>query len=171
MRIYTLFFSLSLILFSAFAQAQTYNLKGEVKDEQGNSLPSASVFLLQKSDSTLIQFVSTNVEGKFEFKAVSKGEHIVQVSFVGFLTKYTPVSASGDEKIVTIKTITLKDNNELGELTVEAEIIPIVINKDTVEYNAGAFKIREGDVAEDLLKKLPGVEVDKDGNIKLKGKP
>jgi hypothetical protein len=169
MRIYTLFFSLSLILFSAFAQAQTYNLKGEVKDEQGNSLPSASVFLLQKSDSTLIQFVSTNVEGKFEFKAVSKGEHIVQVSFVGFLTKYTPVSASGDEKIVTIKTITLKDNNELGELTVEAEIIPIVINKDTVEYNAGAFKIREGDVAEDLLKKLPGVEVDKDGNIKAQG--
>ncbi len=169
MRFSALIFSFSFVLFSVCAQAQTYTLKGDVKDEQGNALPSASVFLLEKADSTLIQFTSTNVDGQFEIKSVAKGEHIVQVSFVGFLTKYQFVSASGDEKVITINTITLKDNNQLGELTVEAEIIPITIDKDTVNYNAGAFKVREGDVAEDLLKKLPGVEVDKDGNVKAQG--
>ncbi|MFP5470166.1 MAG: outer membrane beta-barrel protein [Bacteroidia bacterium] len=159
----------SLLFFASSAYAQQYSLRGEIKDSDGQPLPSASVFLLTKSDSTLTQFVTTNTDGTYEFKSVPKGEHIIQCSFVGFKTYYENVSADGDVKQITVRTINMKDNSELEELTVEAEVIPIIIKNDTVEYNAAAFKVKENDMTEDLLKKLPGVEVDKDGNIKAQG--
>lgn len=163
-----LFIAILIVFFSLKGYSQ-FSLRGEVKDDQGQPLPSASVFLLNKADSTLTQFTSTNTNGIYEFRSVPKGEHIVQCSFVGFKTFYQNVTAEGDIKQISVKTINMKENSELEELTVEAEVIPIVIKSDTVEYNAAAFKVKENDMTEDLLKKLPGVEVDKDGNIKAQG--
>lgn len=156
----------------SFAQAQTYNFNGRVKDQiAGTTLPGATVMLLNKSDSTFYKYSITNAEGVFFIKQAKAGDYLLQISFVGYQTHYQPITINSNTP----------QENDLGDIllsikaelikTVEIqdELIPIMIKKDTVEYNADAFKTQPDANVGDLLKKLPGVEVGKDGTVKAQG--
>ncbi|MFY7901158.1 MAG: carboxypeptidase-like regulatory domain-containing protein, partial [Chitinophagaceae bacterium] len=162
----TLFFSFVFIV--GFAQ-NTGSIKGKLIDTVGKqSLKDASITVLDAQDSTLEVFGLSKEEGFFEIKNISFGNFIVQITFQG----YQPI-----QKKITL----LKENNliDFGQLymqlkskTLDEVVVtqsPIVIKKDTIEYNAGSFKTKPNAVVEDLLKKLPGVEVSKDGTIKAQG--
>lgn len=156
-----------LILLPLLIQAQT-SLSGKVYDESAKPLPYATVALLKPSDSTLLFFGITNEQGNFEVKRITKGTYILQVAFIGFQTYYESIAfpeRAGDFGVVVLKTKSLN----LSEAEVLGEYIPITVKKDTIEYNAAAFKTKPDAVAEDLLRKLPGVEVDRAGNIKAMG--
>lgn len=157
-----------LVIFPFLSFGQQYSFSGKVIDPEGTTLPSATVALLNPIDSTLSNFCITDNNGLFELKNLKKGEFLLQVAFIGYQTYYKKVA------------IPLPDSNpwliglspqsiELNEAKVTAEKIPLLIKNDTIEYNAGAFKTKPDAVAEDLLKKLPGVEVDRSGNIKAMG--
>jgi len=155
-------------LVSYTATAQQFSLSGQVSDTVGSPIPFATVSLLNPSDSTLAFFGITNNSGLFEIKNIEKGDYLMQAAFLGFNTYYRNINipAAGN----TTGTIILRSNTRMmDEVQVTAEKIPLMIKGDTIEYNSGAFKTKPDANVEDLLKKLPGVQVDRDGNIKAQG--
>ncbi|MEY4135564.1 MAG: hypothetical protein RL386_1914, partial [Bacteroidota bacterium] len=155
---------------TAFAQNKSASIKGAVKDSENNPLPMATVMLLQAADSVLATFALTDDKGEFALPKTGKGEYILQISFLGYQNFQKPVSISGAEELIDAGSIRLEQQSELlAEVVVEGEANPLNIKKDTVEYNAVAFKTQPNAVVEDLLKRLPGVEVEADGTVKAQG--
>jgi hypothetical protein len=153
----------------AVATGQTFQMKGDILDEKAVPLPSATVVLLNPSDSTMLYFAVTGNNGHFEIKNIKKGNYLLQISLLTYKTIYSNLtfpSALGED-IGTVIMIPKPDG--LSEVQVTGERIPVRIRKDTIEYDARAFKTKPDAVAEDLLKKLPGMEVDRAGNIKAMG--
>jgi hypothetical protein len=165
--------TVSLMMFlvaTAFAQNKSASIKGAVKDSENNPLPMATVMLLQAADSVLATFALTDDKGEFALPKTGKGEYILQISFLGYQNFQKPVSISGAEELIDAGSIRLEQQSELlAEVVVEGEANPLNIKKDTVEYNAVAFKTQPNAVVEDLLKRLPGVEVEADGTVKAQG--
>lgn len=159
-----IFLSLSMAAFS-----QSNNLKGEIYDDTGSALPSSTVVLLDPADSTMQYFGITGTTGEFQIKGIRKGIYLLQASFIGHQTYYRNIEMPHSEN-GEIGALILKANaEELEGVQVTAERIPIKVNQDTLEYDARAFKTAPDDNVEDLLKKLPGIEVDRAGNITALG--
>ncbi|MCX6270955.1 MAG: TonB-dependent receptor [Bacteroidetes bacterium] len=163
-------FILVLLCISAGLTAQQSNLTGAVINEKGAPLPYATVVLLLPGDSTLSNYSITNNSGSFDIRNIKPGSYILQASFMGFVTFHHNLNVPLPGGSTSLGAIVMKARSvELGAVDITAEHIPMIIKKDTVEYNAAAFKTRTDAVAEDILKKLPGVEVDRSGNIKAQG--
>ena len=163
-----------ILIFSIFAlsiQSQdTYTVTGVVQDSLGMPLIAATTVVVNPVDSSLVTFGITDGQGNFELKKVIPGTHSLQITYIGYGTFQQKFTASGTSPRINLGTILLSpDNNLIEEIVVKAKHVPLVIKKDTLEYNADAFKTRKSDAVEDLLKKLPGVEVERDGNIKVQG--
>ncbi|MBC8172623.1 MAG: TonB-dependent receptor [Chitinophagales bacterium] len=155
------------ITFSSSLFAQQ-NLKGIVLNEHGEPIEFATAALLKVEDSTLVNFGIANETGDFEIKYVAAGKYIFQLSFVGYTTYDTIITVPALSKDPAI--FILQPKNELlNTVEIKSERIPLAMKGDTIEYNAGAYKTQADASAEDLLKKLPGVQVDQSGNIKAQG--
>jgi hypothetical protein len=150
--------------------AQNLTIQGSLKDSIANrALNSATVSLVYANDSSLVSFSRTNEAGVFNFKNVSPGNYLISVSYVGYIPKWVPV-ITGTEKTVDMGLIYMNDVNTMSTVTVTARRPPVVINGDSVEFNSENFKTAPNAVVEDLLKKMPGMEVDKSGGITVNGK-
>lgn len=162
-------FVLAFLLFYSIASAQSTALRGTIRDSiSQHPLGFVSVGLLRLPDSVSVEQVATNEQGQFAFAPVPAGRYLIKTNLVGYVAVVKAVQLP--QAAASPVEITLKPgDNVLQEVTVQEQIIPIMLNGDTVVYNAGAFQVKENAVAEDLLKKLPGVEVDRQGNIKAMG--
>ena len=150
--------------------AQNLSIQGTLKDSIANrALNSATVSLVYAKDSSLVSFSRTNEAGVFNFKNVSPGSYLISVSYVGYIPKWVPV-LTGTDKTVEMGLIYMNDVNTMSTVTVTARRPPVVINGDSVEFNSENFKTAPNAVVEDLLKKMPGMEVDKSGGITVNGK-
>jgi hypothetical protein len=167
---YLLFFFFLLISAASFAQNKA-NVKGRVVDSLSSTpIEFATVAILDNRDTSshLLSYTITDKNGAFALHNIPQGIPIkVFISFVA----YQPY-----RKVITLKTDALDlgdiklNIKELNEVVIKGERLPIVIKKDTIEFNAEAFKVRPNAVVEDLLKKLPGLEVGSDGTITVMGK-
>ncbi len=167
-KIFTVAFSLLLV---ACLQAQTNktNFKGIIIDESDLPVPGATIMILDPKDSTLVQFGSTNTQGAFLIKNVAKGDYLLNVNFLAHTPIYQPITA-GEIAEVDLGQLKLDPaNTVLAPVEVKADFVPIEISKDTISYNADAFETQPNAAVEDLLKKLPGIEVGQDGSIKAQG--
>jgi hypothetical protein len=152
------------------ASAQKLVIRGILLDSSGTAMPSATVMLLSAQDSVLVNFSSTDAAGVFEMKNVLPKKYLLKVTYVGCAPLLHPMDAEGRSGVFDIGELELKPySQKLDEVTVTAEKPPVVVKKDTIEFNADSFKPRENSTVEDLLKKLPGVEVDNDGTIRAQG--
>ena len=159
-----------LLLISYVGFAQNLTIQGTLKDSIANrALNSATVSLVYAKDSSLVSFSRTNEAGVFNFKNVAPGSYLISVSYVGYVPKWVPV-LTGTEKTVDMGLIYMNDVNTMSTVTVTARRPPVVINGDSVEFNSENFKTAPNAVVEDLLKKMPGMEVDKSGGITVNGK-
>jgi len=159
-----------LLLISYVGFAQNLTIQGSLKDSIANrALNSATVSLVYAKDSSLVSFSRTNEAGVFNFKNVAPGSYLISVSYVGYIPKWVPV-LTGTEKTVEMGLIYMNDVNTMSTVTVNARRPPVVINGDSVEFNSENFKTAPNAVVEDLLKKMPGMEVDKAGGITVNGK-
>ena len=159
-----------LLLISYVGFAQNFTIQGSLKDSIANrALNSATVSLVYAKDSSLVSFSRTNEAGVFNFKNVAPGNYLISVSYVGYVPKWVPV-LTGTDKIVEMGLIYMNDVNTMSTVTVTARRPPVVINGDSVEFNSENFKTAPNAVVEDLLKKMPGMEVDKAGGITVNGK-
>lgn len=161
---------LLLMLAGQAALAQKITVTGQLKDSTGLALPSATVLLLNARDSALINFALTNTDGFFEMKNVARQDYVFKVSYVGYAPLTRMVTPTPEQVIVDLGSLNMSPASKmLDAVTIEAERAPVTIKKDTIEFNAGSFKTKDNAVVEDLLKKLPGVEVDNDGTIRAQG--
>ena len=152
--------------------AQKITVSGLVMDGDANEpLMGASVVLLAPKDSSQVAGVATNLEGKFNLPAVKKGNYILRVSYMGFVSQFKNLTLQKGEKTQDIGTITLREDSKLmREAEVTGKLAQMEMKADTFVYNAEAFRLPEGANLEELVKKLPGAEVDEDGTIKINGK-
>lgn len=168
------FFAFFVFLFIAtysFSQNPSkVTIQGIVQDTFGAELPFATVMLLNPKDSALINFTQSNDKAAFSFKNMKNVAYLLKISYVGYLPyqQHLPPSVSevNDLQNVKIKPIT----KELLEVVIKTAKAPLSIRGDTIEYNASSFKVPPGSTVEDLLRRLPGIDVDADGNIKAQGK-
>jgi len=167
MRFYLLLLG---ILICNFSFSQDFQITGRVLDETSNPLQSATIYTEIPSDSSLVSYTISEKNGEFLLKGVTDAAKLnLIISYNG----YTP-----HQQIIDVQEkINLEDiqlslmDNALDEVTLTASRAPITIKKDTLEFNAGSFNTRQDANLEELMKKLPGVEVDSDGNITVNGKP
>ncbi|MGA6120597.1 outer membrane beta-barrel protein [Sphingobacterium anhuiense] len=148
--------------------AQT-KVSGEIVDSKdGGKLGKAAVVLLNAKDSVLVKFVRTNENGSFSFPKIDTGTYRFIVSFPQYVDVVKDVTV-GQEPIA-FGTIKL---SKAALLLEEAQVtgrIPVVIKGDTIEYDAGSFKVEKDAKVEDLLKVLPGMTMDANGKITANGK-
>lgn len=159
-----------LLTFSAFT-VLAQNIKGSVKDTDGKGIVNASVSLMNAKDSSVVKLAVTNDNGEYNFKDIKNGHYMTSVSFVGYATKYSPafdVSGSGD---VSVASVTLnKLSGDLKTVTVTAKKPIIEVKADKTILNVENSINAVGSDAFELLRKSPGVLIDKDDNISLSGK-
>jgi hypothetical protein len=159
----------ALILMAGSAAAQKVSVKGFLRDSSDAPLPSATVMLLNAADSSLVSFTSSDLEGRFEMRNVTRKDYLLKISYVGYESHYRLVYP-GEGTLVDLGRVVLSEaSRKLDEVIITAEKDPVKIKKDTIEFNASSFKTKQNAVVEDLLKKLPGVEVDNDGTIRAQG--
>lgn len=162
------------IIFICFAisslNAQNVTVKGKIQDAEKKGLVAAMAVLLQPSDSLMIGFATTEISGDFIIEDIKPAEYLLQITYIGYGTVQRKIILDAQNKIFDAGTIVMTEEGKMLEtVTISADYVPIKVTKDTIEFNADAFKTQPNAVVEDLLKRLPGVEVDADGVIKVKG--
>ena len=161
-----LFFSVCIFLMNS-SNSFSQNIKGVVVDEENLPLEFASVALLQKSDSLLVKYTSTDMNGKFELSDFKEGAYLFQVFLMTYQTNQKVLNLT--KSAVNLGAIKLvREVNALDEVIVNA-VVPIKIKQDTISFNTKAFKVKQDDNLEDLVKKLPGVEVEANGTVSAHG--
>ncbi|WP_413665929.1 outer membrane beta-barrel family protein [Mucilaginibacter sp. Mucisp86] len=166
---------IGLLLFfvgAANLSAQTnYNIKGTLADTVSNSkLANASISVITAKDSILQKFTRVKDDGTFSIANLSKGKFIVVATYPGyadFVERFTLDSAHTTHNFGRISML-LKERL-LQEVIVKGKAAAIKIKGDTTEFNPAAYNIQPNSKVEDLLKQLPGIEVDKDGKITAQG--
>jgi len=161
------------VSFIGRAQNRTaVKLSGKVGATNQPALSAATITLLKAKDSSVVKMSVSDQEGNYTFDNPPKGRYLVAVSAVGYDKQYSaPFSISGDSSLIELTTIVLSQrSNNLKTVTVSARK-PLVEQKiDRTVVNVDAFISNTGANALEALEKSPGIQVDKDGNISLKGK-
>ncbi len=169
------------ILLSLFAAVCLYNcsfsqgiLKGKLVDSTSKQpLSFATITVFKAADTAIISYRLSDTEGEFKVPGLPFDFNCrVVISFSGYGVYRKEFIITKDQSTLELGTIYLTtDTKSLDEVLVIAERPPVVFKRDTIEFNAAAFKTLPNALVEDLLKKLPGVMVDRDGNITVNGKP
>ncbi|MAZ27575.1 MAG: TonB-dependent receptor [Cytophagaceae bacterium] len=169
---YFYLFLLIIVSTTTIASAQQFSIQGRLLDAQDKTpLEAATVFAETVTDSTMITYTISKADGSFELTGRTGYKSVkVYVSFVGYKPFEKEVSLSSNRDLA-LGDIPLELQVEsLGDVIIKARRPPVVIKKDTLEFNADSFKTTQGANLEDLLKELPGVEVDASGQITINGK-
>jgi hypothetical protein len=168
-KIFTLFFLVFAFATAGFAQNVSGSIQGKLYDSlYVETLTDATVTVLHATDTTVITYTLADAKGEFRIKNLNAGSYRLMITYQGYAPRYIKFSITTENPNVQLGTVYMdKKDNMLKEVIVEAP--PISVKKDTVEFRADAFKTKPNSTAEDLLKKLPGVQVDKDGNVKAQG--
>jgi len=167
---FTIFTFLITFASASILKAQsTFSVKGIVTDTLENPLIQATTLLLAKADSTMLDYGRTELDGSFKFKNVKPGAYLVKSTYLGFLPK--TVNAIVVEKNINLDTLKMIEiASELLEVVIKEARASMKMKGDTIEYDASTFQVPDGSSVEDLLRRLPGMELTQDGSIKADGK-
>ena len=159
-----------LLLSTGLANAQRYNLKAVFVDaETGEPIEFATVSLYDEEKEETTTYALTDTKGAVEVKKVKPGKYTLKSELLGYEAFKDEIEVTNSD--IDFGTIKMKvEVTYLEGATVTGVGNPIIIKKDTIEYNAAAFKTTDSDMLYELLKKLPGVEVSSDGTITANGK-
>ena len=157
---------------SAFSQTKNITVSGRViEGDTKEPAAQATVQLLALPDSTYTAGIASSQQGYFTLPKVKAGKYVLRVSYIGFRTKSIPLqlsSAVPDKKVGTVSLDV--DAVMLAEAVVTAEAPQVQVVEDTLVYNSSAYRTPEGAMLEELVKKLPGAEIDDEGTVKINGK-
>jgi len=155
-----------------FAQDIKYQIKATITDSiNGKPIEFASFSIINPENNKIVNGGISNSKGNIEINDISKGKYYIMISFVGYKKYKNQLIANGSNSQINLGEIKLSNQGiDLNETEIQGVAIPIYIKEDTVEYTASSFVTDTNSVVEDLIKKLPGVDVDKDGKITAFGK-
>jgi len=146
----------------------TRGVRGVVTDSTGTAVDGAMVVALALPDSTLTRYALTNGDGRFVLSSVPPGDYLLQITMTGYDMIRQPLAiADADVDAGTIRLAV--SAYEMDELVVSIEHVPFISRRDTLAYNAAAFTTRPNATVEELLARLPGIEIDDDGTIRAQG--
>ncbi|MEJ2113439.1 MAG: carboxypeptidase-like regulatory domain-containing protein, partial [Flavobacteriaceae bacterium] len=148
---------------SSFAQIK---LEGIVKDSIGNPLELSNVVAINQSTKNLDSYGISNDQGEYRLNLKENTSYTLQISYVGMITHHEVITTSENDMI---KNFNLMPDNTLDQVELIYEM-PVTINGDTLVYNADSFMDETDKKLEDVLKKLPGVDINDDGEIEVEGK-
>ena len=143
------------------------DISGYLKNNADEELISATAILYFEKDSVLTGYAITDESGYFQISNVAPGNYYLQFSYLGYKGKEQTLSKDEFNGQVDLGTIVLQENNELDAVVITNA--PLEVRKDTIIYDASAFSTKQNATVEDLLKELPGIEVDDDGSITAQG--
>jgi hypothetical protein len=146
--------------------AQNIRFEGTVKDSTGVALEMANVMAINNTTKAMDAYAITNEAGKYQLNLTANTPYTLKFSYIGFQAQEKQITTS--DKATTYNVV-LKEGNMLKEVEVVYEM-PVSISGDTIIYNADSFTNGTERKLEDVLKKLPGVEVNADGQIAVEGK-
>ncbi len=175
-RLITFCIAATLGFMPALAQEKASEKKGGVSGYvvdaiDGEPLPGCNVMLMTSDTTRMIAGSTTTATGEFHVADIRKGKYILKMSFIGYENQYKSVTIESRRTGAKVGKITLRPTaTMLDEAVIKGKLQEMIVNGDTLQYNADAFKVPEGSVLEDLVKKLPGAEVEEDGTIKINGK-
>ncbi len=145
-------------------------MRGVLHDTTGAPVSSATVMLLNPGDSTLVSFTASDKSGVFRFNSIKNEPWLLKVSHISFMP-YQKLTGRFPKSEADLGEIRLEPFSQvLMQVVVKDARAPIRIHGDTVEYDVTTFKVPPGSTVEDLIKRLPGIEVDESGNISSQGK-
>ena len=160
---------LSLILVTLFASAQSASLKGAVVDNSDNkNLQNTVISLMRAKDSVLVKFTRADKTGNFSISDLKEGEYLVMITHP-YLGDYFDKTTIKPDIVTDLGKINMIPKSKLLAEVIIKSGSPIRIKGDTTVYTADSFKVREGANVEELLRRLPGIQVDKDGKITAMG--
>lgn len=162
--------ALSLCFAGAYAQKADGSITGKLMDTTNKKpIADATVSLLNAKDSSLVTFTLSNKQGQFDIKGLAAGNYRLIITHQEYTEIKRSISITDDKKQVNVGEIATTNNvKEMTGVVVTNEA-PIVVKNDTIQFNASGFRTQPNATAEDLIKKLPGMEVDKEGNVKSQG--
>lgn len=153
----------------AGAFAQTGNITGTLRDQSDSSLVSgATVELLLQKDSSLVKATVSDNKGKFTLADVVAGELIIRISTIGYQEYIDIFSLKEPAKDLGFISLS-KRGKDLSTVTIISKAPPVVQKGDTSQYSANQYKVNPDATTEDLIKKMPGITVDKDGTVTAQG--
>jgi hypothetical protein len=155
------------LLFSFSSIAESFTIAGKVKDNSNKGVPFASIALSEVSDTSVVQFAVSKENGDYTLRGVKEGDYLLVVASVGYDVVHKKISVTGDNPNFDVELTSSLISIE--EVMVVASKIPILLNGDTVVYNSSSFKTQANANVEDLIKKMPGIQVNKDGTINVEG--
>lgn len=162
-----LFSVLCFLIYSfSFGQANG-TVTGKVFAPENYPLEMVSVAMLSPKDSTLVNFTTTDQNGVFELAQDSKDSVLLQLNAMGYQPYFKFIKYQ--KAVVDLKTITLKEDDKMLDEVVITAVVPVQIKKDTIGFSASAFKVDHDDTIEQLLNKLPGVDIESDGKVLAQG--
>ena len=156
-------------LFPFILSAQTGSVKGKLVDTTLQTLNNATISVLHKRDSSLVSYTISDVKGFFEIKNLAVGDYHLFVSFSGYEAYKRSFSIAAAKGVVDLGTITMQHEYKTLKGVVVTDASPVKMNGDTISFKANAFNSKPDATVEDVLKKIPGVQVQKDGSIKAMG--
>jgi len=159
-----------LILFMQYGiYAQSGTIKGKVTDATQKPVEFSTILLLSSTDSSLVKGTIAEIDGAYLFENVSPGSYLIKASLVGFQDVHSSVFASANDQVSDID-LTMSEGVQLSEVTIKAKKPFIEMKADKIVVNIEDSGINSGNSALEVLEKSPGVTVDKDNNISLRGK-
>ncbi|MBS1933864.1 MAG: outer membrane beta-barrel protein [Bacteroidetes bacterium] len=161
---------LAIVCIAHSSIAQSSSIKGIVKDtSEKRNLPNSSVLLLRKADSILVAHTRTDKDGAFELPLDSAGKFIILITYPKYADYIDTITTNG-KGVIDLGNISLIQKAQLlKEVIVRQQISSIKMKGDTTEYTADSFRVQPNATVEDLLKKMPGIQVDKNGQITAQG--
>jgi hypothetical protein len=155
-------------LFPFFLSAQTGVVKGRLVDTAGQLLDNATISVLQKKDSSFISYTMSNSKGTFEIKNLSLGDYQIFISFTGYEIYKGPFSITANKPTLDFGLVMLWPEYKTLSTVVVTES-PVKMNGDTISFKVKAFNSKPDATVEDVLKKLPGVQVQRTEQLKQWG--
>ncbi|HUQ64702.1 MAG TPA: carboxypeptidase-like regulatory domain-containing protein, partial [Flavitalea sp.] len=163
-------FLVILLLISGAAYSQQYKISGSVIDTSENKpLHNAVVSVIRPSDSILISFVRTKADGSFSISNLKSYNNIILITYPGY-ADFLDYTKDSSKTAFVFGNIPLTQRSQLLEtVIIKQQIAAIRMKGDTLEYRADSFAVREGAAVEELLKRLPGITVNRNGEITAQG--
>ena len=159
------------ISFSFFANSQTGKVSGTVTDASSRAIHSATVSLLRAKDSSLVKFSPTDKNGTYEFENIKDGKYFVSASNVGYAKMASTTFEVSSSNATTVPALIMREQAKgMAEVTVTARKPFVETRIDKTIVNVESAPTTAGATALEVLEKSPGVTVDNDGNISLRGK-
>ena len=156
---------------SLFAQKNKVEIYGQVIDKELNEpVDMATIQLLSLPDSTYIKGMTSNKNGVFSFTNLSAKNYLLKISFIGYKTLYHSIEKNNLKTKTNLGQLKLvSDAIMLEGAEVTAEVPKVTVLEDTLVFNAAAYRVSNNAMLEELVKKLPGAQVDTDGKITING--